>query len=152
MQRKEWKTRICRLHILLWLSNIILNEKEKNNPRPHFSAVLHPIPNSAIWWLTFIVLLLSSKCCSHLSISSLEYLKIVLHVYMCVCIYFPLSLNSTLFLPESCENLCRWIFSSEHFSQRCVMSCCWSLHVCIASYHLILVTLYKLCCCGIKLG
>ena len=46
--------------ILYWISNIIFKGKEKNNLRPHFSALLPPIPNSATWWFTFIVLHLVS--------------------------------------------------------------------------------------------
>ena len=37
-------------------------------------------------------------------------------------------------------------------SQKCVMSCCWSLHVCIANLTLSPNTSYILCYCGIKLG
>ena len=67
-----------------------------------------------------------------------------------VCVY--MSLNSILLLRASCDNLCRWIFSTEQLSHKYVMSCCWSLHMCIANLTLPPNTSYTLCCCGIKLG
>lgn len=69
-----------------------------------------------------------------------------------MCVYIYSSLNSTLFLPASCENLYRWIFSTEQFSQKCDTSCCWSLHMCIANLTLSPNTSYILCYCGIMLG
>lgn len=57
-----------------------------------------------------------------------------------VCVFHGLQIP--VFLPVSCENLCRPIFSSECLSQRCLVLCCWSLHVCIAN--LTLITWYWL--------